>query len=395
MRIEVQLPKWGLTMSEATIVRWLRTEGEHVEEGDPLVEVETEKANAEVPAPSAGVIAHVVANIGAVIPVGGVLALLEVSDAGTTAARPAASVPPLMDDGPAGGSPLVPADRVERSEEQVGRASPFARRVARDLGIEIGGLRGTGPKGLVTETDVRAAAAKQKAEGPGGAIHPARTERLSPIRKGIAAAMTRSLSEAAQLTLTRDVGMSGALAVRREAAGAATLTDVMLATVARVLARHPRLNAHLVGDELRFYDTVNIGLAVALDHGLVSPVIRNVSSLSLAEIANLRRDLVERARGGRLRQAELEGGTFTVTNLGMYGIDTFTPILKLPEVAILGIGAVRGRPAVSGGDLVVRDMCSLGLTFDHRALDGAPAAAFLADLAGLFQDTDRLKEELR
>src|SRR5262249_12295615 len=163
-----------------------------------------------------------------------------------------ASVSRLMDDGPACSSLLFPDDRVERSDEQVGRASPLARRVARDLGIEIGGLRGTGPKGLVTEADVRAAAAKKKAEAPGDGLHPARTERLYRIRKGIAAAVTRSLTEAAQLTLTREVGMTGALAIRREAASSATLTDVMLATVARVLARHPRLNAHLVGDELRF-----------------------------------------------------------------------------------------------------------------------------------------------
>ena len=394
MQIDIVMPKCGLTMREGTIVRWVRSEGDAVAEGDPVVEIETEKANMEVPAPSAGVVARLIAQIGAVVPVGDVLAVLEVPDtpgaraavfAGTPSGRPVEPVNVSR-------STLVAGKEVQR--EQEGRASPLARRIARELGVNVGSIRGTGPKGLVTEGDVRAAAATRDVEVMAGPLRPARTEPLSRMRKAIAAAMSRSIAETAQLTLTREVGMAGAAAVLKEATDQISMTDVLLAAVARALTRHQRLNAHLIDDELRLFETVNIGLAVALDEGLVTPVIRDVSRLSLAEISIRRRRLVAEARGKTLRQSDLEGGTFTITNLGAYGIDTFTPILKQPEVAILGIGAIAPRPSVLQGAIVMRDSCPLSLTFDHRALDGAPAALFLADLAHLLGDPDRLKEEI-
>jgi pyruvate dehydrogenase E2 component (dihydrolipoamide acetyltransferase) len=391
--MEIVLPKWGLTMSEATIVRWMCSEGDAVGEGDPLVEVETEKANAEVPAPSSGVIVRIVAEVGAIVPVGELLAVLEApGEPGAGAAMMVGAVPGTGDE-PTPASTAAAARRgLETQPDERGRrASPLARRLARELGVDLTGIHGTGPKGLVSEADVRAAAHA----APAGLLRPARTEKLAGMRRAIAAAMSRSLAEAAQLTVTREVGMAGALAVREDARDVATLTDVIVAAVARTLRHHPRLNAHLVGDEIRFFDAVNIGLGVALENGLVTPVIRNASSASLAEIAAQRRDLVDRARAGALRQSELEGGTFTITNLGAYGIDAFTPILNPPEVGILGVGAVKPRPAISAGAVVARDACPLSLTFDHRAVDGAPAALFLADLAELLQDPDRLGEELR
>lgn len=392
MQIEVVMPKCGLTMVEGKVVRWVRNEGDVVAEGDPLVEIETEKANMEVPAPSAGVIVHLVADVGTVIPVGGTLAILEGSDSrGATASTTA--VPRRMVQAGRDDSTRALDGRGQKDDREQ-RASPLARRVARELHVDIGGVSGTGPKGLVTEADVQAAAATRDANVIVGPLRPARIETLTGMRKAVAAVMTRSIAEAAQVTVTREVGMTGALTVREERPKDVTLTDVMLAVVAHTLKRHLRLNAHLVGDELRIFDTVNIGLAVALDDGLVTPVIRDVSGLSLEQIVIQRRQIVDKARGRRLHQLDLEGGTFTITNLGVYGIDTFTPILNPPQVAILGIGAVKVRPAVVERAVVMRETCPLSLTFDHRALDGAPAARFLDDLATLLDNPSRLKEDI-
>ncbi len=389
------MPKCGLTMREGTVVRWVRKEGDAVEEGDPLVEIETEKANMEVVAPSAGVVGRLVAEVGAVIAVGEVLAILEGSDSGVVHTSVPASATPGHRDSLVHVSDSNEAlGEKEQRDDREGRASPLARRVARELGVDVNKIRGTGPRGLVTEANVRAAAATQGAEVTAGALVPVRTQKLTRMRKAIAAALSRSIAEAAQLTVMREVGIAGASAVREGAPDHATMTDVILGAVARVLTRHPRLNAHLIGDELRFFDTVNIGIAVALDEGLVTPVIRDVSGLSLAQIVRQRRQLVDKARSGTLRQSDIQGGTFTITNLGAYGIDTFTPILNPPEVAILGIGAAKPRPSISGGAAAMRQTCPLSLTFDHRALDGAPAALFLADLADLLDDPGRLQEEL-
>ena len=394
--MNVVLPKWGLTMSEATIVRWIRSEGDTVAEGDPLVEVETDKAAAEVPAPGSGVIVRVVEKEGAVVSVGGLLATLEVPDdsgrpdSRTSAVTSTSSTPSSAD---ARKSRAV-GEKAYQNRLRKG-ASPRARRIAGELGVDVAGVHGTGPKGLITEADVRAAgeALKGDSERTSG-LRPSRVEKLDGMRKAIAAATSLSLAQSAQLTLTREIGMAGALAFQKRLPEHLTLTDIVVATVAGALMRHPQLNAHLIGDELRFFDVVNIGLAVALEHGLVTPVIRNVCSLTLAEVGTQRRELIDKARHERLHQSNIEGGTFTITNLGGYGIDLFTPILNRPEVAILGIGTVKPRPSISGREIVVRDTCPLSLTFDHRALDGAPVAFFLADLAGLLDDSSRLEEEL-
>ena len=392
MKVDVVMPKWGLTMSEATIIRWICAEGDTVKEGDPIVEVETEKATAEVPSPNDGVIVRIVADPGLIVPVGQILAEMECAESrrvvNNTASR---SEPPRQEDHT---NVNITQALLDEEDKRIGRTSPLARRIARELGIDVTGLQGTGPGGLIIEGDVRAAAAKGD-QGVHAKLRPARTEKLSSMRRAIAARMIRSLTEAAQLTISRQVGMAGATALREDVEKGLTLTDVILAAVARVLPHHPKLNSHLIGDELRFFDTVNIGLAIALEDGLVTPIIRDVSALSVIGIATQRRALVERARSGKLRQADLEGGTFTITNLGAYGIDAFTPILNQPEVAILGVGAMRSQATIIKGNVIIRDICTMSLTFDHRALDGAPAALFLADLARLLDNPSGLKGEIQ
>lgn len=398
MQIDIVMPKCGLTMVEGTIVRWLRNEGDVVSEGDPVLEIETEKANIEVPALDGGKIVRLVAEVGSVVPVGDVVAVLEIageSAATTVAAADAAGSKPASSNADVAPRPSP----TTRDAGQVpgggkGLASPLARKLARELGVNIANIRGTGPRGLVTETDVRGATASRQNQRDTDSLPPSKSETLSSMRKAIASAMTRSSTEAPQVTLTRESGMSGVSAVRNDVGKDISINDVMLATVARVLPRHARLNAHLIGDELRLFNIVNIAIAVALESGLTTPVLYDVNAMSLPEIAATRRDLVEKAQNKALRHSNLEYGTFTITNLGNYGIDAFTPLLNQPQVAILGLGTVKPRPIVCDGAIVIHETCTLSLTFDHRAIDGAPAALFLNDLANLLDDPARLKKEI-
>lgn len=391
MLVDLVMPKCGLTMREATIVRWVKDQGDLVAAGDPVLEIETEKAIIEVPALDTGKIVRCIAKTGTVMQVGEILAVLEVAERlGVPSSLVLPDTSAKQDIGTTTASVVPVASRKSRRE---GRASPLARRIARELRVDLGSIEGTGPSGVVTEADVRAAASEKQA--PVKEFAPDRTEVLSAMRKAIGSAMRRSVAEAPQVTLSRETGMAGVLGLRRGLPDDITITDVILAVAARTLARHPRLNAHIVNDELRLFGTVNVGIAIALENGLVTPVLRNLSRKSLTEISSLRRKLVNEARAKNLRQSDLEGGTFTITNLGSYGIDVFTPIINPPQVAILGVGVVKPRPSILGGVVVARETCVLSLTFDHRALDGAPAALFLADLADILDDPRRLKDELQ
>ncbi|MSO95731.1 MAG: 2-oxo acid dehydrogenase subunit E2 [Thermoleophilia bacterium] len=401
MHVEIVMPKWGLTMSEALIVQWLRAEGDVLAEGDPVVEVETEKADAEVTSPAAGVLEQIVAAPGAVIAVGQILAIVRTEG---EAAERVVSVPlPLpLSEAPAASAagerpesaPVAPQEG-RGSEEGVQQASPLARRIARELGVALDTLRGSGPRGMIVEEDVREEGRAGSAGPPAPTAEAAlRVESLSRIRRAIGKTMTRSLTESAQVTLTREAAVAGVREVIAASPEGVSLTDILVAATARTLLRHPRLNAHLVGDEFTLHAEVGIGLAVALEDGLVTPVIRRAHALSPSEIATERLRLVGLARGGRLRQGDLEGATFTLTNLGAYGIDAFTPILNPPEVGILGVGAVRQVPVVVDGKLAVGESCVLSLTFDHRGLDGAPAALFLSELASLLASPFRLGQAL-
>jgi pyruvate dehydrogenase E2 component (dihydrolipoamide acetyltransferase) len=327
MAVAVVMPKFGLTMDEGTIKSWLKAEGEAVRRGEPLFEVETEKVLTEVEAPADGVVACILEPVEAVVAVGVTVAVI--AEAGEAAGEVAARW--------------------------------------RD------GMR----------AEVRAAESAGGGEGETGAG--VEVVRLTGMRATIAERMARSLREAPQLTLTTAVDVTELVALRRrlEAEFPVTVNDLVLAATVRALVAHPRMNAHLVGDEVRISRRVHLGVAVAVEDGLVVPVIRDAGSLGLRELAARARDLGERARTGSLGVEDVSGGTFTVTNLGALGIDTFTPILNPPQVGILGVGRVAPRPWAVDGTVRVRDVLSLSLTFDHRALDGAPAARFLAEAARL------------
>ncbi len=365
MPFEFALPQLSTETEEGIVVAWFKREGAQVQEGENLLEVQLAKVSYDIPAPVSGTLYRVLAPRDAVIRQGQVLALILRPGEEAPAEAKAAVVGAAAAAGSAAAVAAPPAREV--------RASPAARRLAKEHGIDLATVRAAAADGRITESDVQAAIAA-RAEA-----RPARTEALSPMRKIIARRMMESLRTSAQLTLTSEADVTELVGLRERLKQEydVTYTDLIVKAAARALAAHPRLNARWSGDDLELPTEVNIGLAVSTDQGLIVPVVKDVSGKSLPEIAAETKRLAEKARAGTLTEQELTGGTFTVTNLGMYGIDAFTPIINPPEVAILGVGRIVARPAPRDGGLEWRQMLTLSLTFDHRAVDGAPAAEFL------------------
>jgi pyruvate dehydrogenase E2 component (dihydrolipoamide acetyltransferase) len=396
MATEVILPRLGQGMESGTIVRWLKSEGEPVTKGEPLFELDTDKVTQEVEAEAAGVLLKIAVAEGEV-PVGQTVAFIgaegedvpEVAAAAPAAEKEATTSEPEPE-------PVVEATQDASVASGNGRikASPLARRIARERGIELAGLRGTGPDGRIVAEDV------ERAEAGGPAAPPAavptapagEVERvpLSNVRKTIA----RRLIEAwqipvFQLQASADMTRVNALVTRlreRDPELRVTVTDVLTKISAQALMRHREVNAEFTEDAILLHPSANVGLAVAAPQGLVVPVIRGAERLSLTEIAGVRADLVGRAREAKLRAEDLEGGTFTISNLGMYAVESFTAVLNPPQAAIVAVGATEERVVPLGGETVVRPMVTLTATFDHRAVDGAPAAAFLQTLKESLED---------
>jgi len=412
----VTLPRLGQGMESGEIVRWFKAEGDAVEKGEPLYEVDTEKVTQEVEAEASGVLLRIAVPAGEV-PVGATLALIgepgeevQLEPAGDGSGGAAAAV---VEDGrePAGaeapsvgaaaGEPArVPLPIRPPSRPRVPgrpRASPLARRLARERGVDLATLVGTGPEGRIVAEDVERATGGEAFPAPGPVAAPAvaaadRVEEvpLTSVQRTIARRLTEAW-EAPAFQLTMSARMDRAEAVvasHREADGEevkVTLTDVLAKMCSLALLEHPAVSSQFAGETLRVFSTANIGIAVAAPQGLVVPVIRGVERLRLAEIAAARDDVVERARAGTLQTADLEGGTFTISNLGMYGVEQFVAVLNPPQAAILAVGAVEERPVVEEGAVVVRPMLTMTLTCDHRAVDGAAAARFLAAVKRLLE----------
>jgi pyruvate dehydrogenase E2 component (dihydrolipoamide acetyltransferase) len=402
MAVEVVMPKFGLTMNDGILKRLLKQPGEAVTEGEPLFEVETEKVLNEVPAPASGVLVAFLFNEDDTVDCGVVLAVI---------AQPGEDVEALKTRyraAPARAQPAAPPSAAKAAPPEASAApagsrrsiTPIARKRAEELGVDLSNVAGTGPGGRVTREDVERAAASAQptaAQGPRAQAAPARAAEggavipLKGIRKTIAERMMQSLHGSAQLTLTIEADVTAATDLRAHMGRESefTYTDLMIHAVARALRRHPRLNSTIEEGVIRLRDEVNIGMAVALDEGLIVPVIRNADRKTLREIATETRDLGKRAREGKLRLEDVEGGTFTITNLGTYGIDGFTPIINHGEAAILGLGRIIERPAIYRGEIARRSMMTLSLTFDHRIVDGAPAATFLQTVIETFNYGER------
>ncbi len=396
MAIKVGMPNLGHTMEEGTVINWLKQPGDPVTRGEPLAEVESDKVVFTIEAPATGLLLQVLVPSDGVAKVG--QALGYIGQAGESVSEGEASPPAMAAPSPTvttGAPESAAAPTNERPSTQRTRVSPLARRLAQEHGLDPEQLTGTGPAGSVTQEDVLAAVAVRTTTAATPATAPPVAERrpLRAMRRTIAQRMTQSWQQAPHVTEMMEVDMAAADAYRN--AHGLSYTDLIVAAAARGLGEHPNLNAALVGDTVEIYAAVNIGLAVAVDDGLVIPVLRDAARLSLADISQQRRALVEKATAGRLSLDDLAGGTFTITNLGAEGVRYFTPILNPPQAAILGVGSIAPRAVVIAGSLQARPTLDLSLTFDHRVVDGLPAARFLARIKALLEAPDSLGDTTR
>ena len=399
MAVAVKLPRLGQGMEAGTIVRWLKSEGDQVTKGEPLYELDTDKVTQEVEAEADGVVLKILVREGEV-DVGTTVGVIgaegeDVVDLPTDGAKPAPAQTPApaaaASPGPEASPPapaVAPAGRVAATagDDRV-KASPLARRIARERGIELSGLTGTGPDGRIVADDVEQATVTAPAAAapvaPAALAGEIEVVQLTSVRKTIARRLTEAWEAPVfQLTVTADVSDLVDARERmvehlREGETKPTVSDVLTRLVATALMRHRAVNAQFVGGEIHRYPTANVGIAVATENGLVVPVIRAADRMNVQEIAVARSDLVTRARGGKLQLQDLDGGTFTISNLGMYGIEQFVAVLNPPQVAILAVGSIEERPIVVNGDLVVVPALTMTLTCDHRAIDGSEGAEFL------------------
>jgi pyruvate dehydrogenase E2 component (dihydrolipoamide acetyltransferase) len=393
MAAEVKLPRLGQGMESGTIVQWLKSEGDQVAKGEPLYEVDTEKVTQEVEAEVAGVLLKIAVPEGEVA-VGQTIAFIgeQGEEVPAISARPepetAREEPPSQRPEPAPVSAAAPSTQADGRV----KASPLARRIARERGVDLGALSGTGPEGRIVAEDVERAAAAPAPAAPAAAPPPGEVESvpLTSVRRTIARRLTAAWEVPVfQLQVSADMSRANDLLAERKALdpdARVTVTDLLTKICAQALMRHPEVNVQFSDEALLRFPSANVALAVAAPQGLVVPVIRSAERLSLAEIAAARADVVERARAGKLRSDDLEGGTFTISNLGMFGVERFIAVLNPPQAAILAVGATEERAVVRDGELAARPTMTMTLTVDHRAVDGAPAAEFLGTVRRFLEE---------
>jgi pyruvate dehydrogenase E2 component (dihydrolipoamide acetyltransferase) len=409
MATEIKLPRLGQGMESGTIVKWLKSEGERVEKGEPLYELDTDKVTQEVEADAAGVLLKIAVQEGEV-PVGETVALIgdegeEVAaeaDASAAKEEPETegSRGPARDEERDRGRQAAAGDGASPSTRRVEgdrvKASPLARRIARERGIDLAQLRGTGPEGRIVAEDVERAEPVKPEElvAPTRELAAAGEVEVVPLTN-VRRTIARRLTEAWTVPvfqLTVDADMTRSLEVREQLVARAgdgpkpTVTDLLTKLCAVALIRNRAVNAQFSEDGIRRFPAADVGLAVAAPQGLVVPVIRRSESLSVHEIAAARSDVVARARENKLRAEDLEGGTFTISNLGMFGVEQFIAVLNPPQAAILAVGAIVEKPVARAGEIVARPLLTLTLTCDHRAVDGADGATFLADLKAFLEE---------
>ncbi len=393
MAHNIVMPALEMAQENGKLLSWRKKEGESVTKGEPLLEIETDKAVVEIESPGDGILAGVKAHEGDVIPVGQTIAWIvlpgekppaetQPSATGRRMETKVSSAPPAAAAKTSSGPAIASAVSI----------SPKARRLAREHGIDLSRVRGTGSEGEILAEDVQALVAS-----PGSAKEapaPGTLEAMSSIARLMAERTTQSWTSVPHFFVIREAD-AGALIEAREKLGSGiekalgvrvTHTDVLVALAARVLRKHPRLNASWTGEGIRLNPEVNIGIAMAVNDGVVAAAIPGAQTKNLGEIAALRHDLTERARAGRLRPADITGATFTISNLGMYKVDAFSAIINPPQAAILAVGRITDRVVPVEGKPGIRPMMTLTLSSDHRVVDGARAASFLNDLADAIQD---------
>ena len=363
MAISVVMPALEMAQETGKLLAWRKKEGDQVTKGEPLLEIETDKVVLEVEAPGDGILAGVTSFEGADVPVGQTIAWI---------VAPGEQPPVTATAAPAARGVTEPGRPAATPSPDGPKISPKARRLAKELDVNLAGVQGTGPDGVITGEDVQRAA-----ESP--------QHGLSTIARLMAERTTQSWTTTPHFFLVREINATGLVAAREQQGAGITYTDVLVALVARVLAKHPKMNASWIGGAIRFSPDVNISIAIAVSDGVVSAVIPNAGAMGLGDIAVRRRDLTDRARAGRLHPPDVSGGTFTISNLGMFGIDAFSAIITPPQAAVLAVGRIADRVVAVQGQPMVRPMMTITLSSDHRVVDGAQAAAFLNELAGALE----------
>ena len=399
MATEIKMPQLGLTMEEGTVERWLKEEGDAVKTGEPLLEITTDKLTNEVEAEADGILLKIVAPEGTDVPVQGLLGYIgqpgeQVGETAPAALAETSAAPTAAPAAPA--ETAAPAVRGKKI-----RISPLARKIARQMGVDTAAVTGTGPNGRIIKRDILAAAesasktapAAQKSVAPAAAssctafpvknlelMEDDTVEKLTGMRKVVAQRMYASAVEIPTVTQTVKVDVTALLAFRKElkeAGHSFSVNDFVLKAVAKALRKHPEILVSLDGEQIIRRAHVNLGMAVALDAGLIVPVIRDADLLSLEALSAKARDLAERARSNQLGADEYKGSTFTVSNLGMFGVESFTPIINQPDAAILGVNCTEDELVMEDdGTIAKHQVLRISLTFDHRLLDGAVAAKF-------------------
>jgi pyruvate dehydrogenase E2 component (dihydrolipoamide acetyltransferase) len=418
---EIKLPRLGQGMEAGTIVRWLKSEGEQVEKGEPLYELDTDKVTQEVEADASGVLLKIAVTEGEV-PVGRTIAVI--GEQGEQVSAPEPEAPTDVDEQPQEEGSRAPARDAERERgerastngseqvtevkepdrsEQVtdakeparadGRvkASPLARRIARERGIDLASLRGTGPEGRIVAEDVERAGTAPAVVSVAERTGEAERVPLTSLRKTIARRMTEAWQAPAfqismSADMTRAVELRSRLVERAKEGVKPSYNDILIKVCAAALMRHRDVNARFGDDAVELLPSADIGIAVAVPNGLIVPVLRAAEVKPIEQIAVEARELVARTREAKLRPEDLEGGSFTISNLGMYGVEQFTAVLNPPQAAILAVGALEERPVVENGELAIRPMMTVTLTCDHRSLDGATASEFLRTVKDFLEE---------
>jgi pyruvate dehydrogenase E2 component (dihydrolipoamide acetyltransferase) len=396
MATAVYLKKMTWTMEEGLITKWLKHEGDKVSEGEGLCEVETEKTTDEIQAPVSGTLLKIFHEEGTAVPVNAVIAVIG------SPGEDISSIPKTGGPAVATGPQLTPTEKPElaRPSPDVSEApvpsleririSPSARRLARERGVDITKIKGTGPGGRIVSEDVLKVTGKTEA-GP-----PAVEYKSAPLaghRKVIADRLSLSARTAVHVPITMEVDMTSAAKLKTEKEKTRlqiSYNDFIIKATATALRELPAVNTMLLGQELRAMNEVNVGFAVVSEDDLLVPVIRNADRLSIADISKSAKALIERARGGALTTREMSGGTFTISNLGMYDVDLFAPVINPPETAILGVGRIVPKPIIVGENMAIRQMMTLTLVFDHRVIDGVLAARFLQRVKQLLEAPEKL-----
>ena len=404
MATTILMPRQGQSVESCVLVEWKVERGDIVAAGDPVAEIETDKATFEVESPEAGTILALLHEAGADVPVLTPIAVVGAPGEVVEAAPLPATRPEPAPASTGAASPLRaatgPASAAKETQRESAGISPRARHLAAKEKVEVAEVAGTGPGGRRIERDIQAAIRARKAARPAPELEadlpPRETQRVTGARKIIAERMRHSLTSTAQLTLHRSFDATTLQLLRfnfkarasADGSPSITINDMLLHAVSRVLLLHPALNAHFHGDRIDRFSGVNLGVAVDTPRGLMVPVLREAHRLSLAQLHLQVRSLAEACRGGAVSPDLLRGGTFTVTNLGGLGVEYFTPVLNPPEVAILGVGGINLKPIADGNRIRHVPVIVLSLTIDHQAVDGAPAARFLADLTMALEDFD-------